>query len=55
MKEKELFDMLENAEDAQVEELAESCPELTEAQLGRLLAKSEKKCTISIKNGAPGG
>ena len=43
MKEKELFDMLENAEDAQVEELAESCPELTEAQLGRLLAKSEKK------------
>ena len=43
MKEKELFDMLENAEDAQVEELAESCPELTEAQLERLLAKSEKK------------
>ncbi|MCR5016083.1 MAG: hypothetical protein K6A75_05870 [Ruminococcus sp.] len=43
MKEKELFDMLENADDRQIDELAESCPELTSAQLERILAKSEKK------------
>ena len=43
MKERELFDMLENADDRQIDQLAESCPELTEAQFERILAKSEKK------------
>jgi len=43
MKERELFDMLENADDRQIDQLAESCPELTEAQFERILTKSEKK------------
>ena len=43
MKERELFDVLESADDRQMDEIAESCPRLTDAQFERILAKSEKK------------
>ena len=43
MREKDLFDILENAENDSMERLIDKCPELSDEQLDRILAMSEKK------------
>lgn len=43
MKEKNLFDILENAENNSMKRLIEKCPEISDEQLARIYAKSEKK------------
>ena len=43
MKEKNIFDILENAENDSMERLIEKCPEISDEQLDRIFAKSEKK------------
>ncbi|MCR5600533.1 MAG: hypothetical protein K6G33_07325 [Ruminococcus sp.] len=43
MKMNNIFDILENAEDDSMERLTDKCPEITDAQLDRILAMSEKK------------
>ena len=49
MKEKELFDVLENAEDNSMERLIEKCPEISDKQLDRILAMSERKFKMKNK------
>ncbi|WP_028521236.1 hypothetical protein [Ruminococcus flavefaciens] len=43
MKDKEIFDILENAEYESMERLIDKCPEIPDEQLDRILAMSEKK------------
>lgn len=43
MNEKKLFDLLENAENDSMNRLIDKCPEISDKQLDRILAKSEKK------------
>jgi len=43
MREKDLFDILENAENDSMKRLIDKCPELSDEQLDRILAMSEKK------------
>jgi len=43
MKDKELFDILENAEHESMERLIDKCPQIPDEQLDRILAMSEKK------------
>jgi hypothetical protein len=43
MKDKEIFDILENAENESMERLIDKCPEIPDEQLDRILAMSEKK------------
>ena len=43
MKEKNLFDILEDAENYSMKRLIEKCPEISDEQLDRIFAKSEKK------------
>lgn len=43
MREKNIFDVLEDAEYASMERLIDKCPEISEEQLDRIYAKSEKK------------
>lgn len=49
MKEKNLFDILGNAEDDSMERLTDKCPEITDAQLDKILAMSEKKYRMKKK------
>ena len=49
MKEKNLFDILGNAEDDTMERLSDKCPEITDAQLDKILAMSEKKYKMKKK------
>lgn len=49
MKEKNLFDILGNAEDDSMERLTEKCPEITDAQLEKILAMSERKYKMKKK------
>lgn len=46
MNRENIFDVLTNAEDNAMEMITDKCPDLTEAQLERLLAKSERKYKI---------
>ena len=50
MREKNLFDILGNAEDDSMERLTDKCPEITDAQLDRLLAMSERKYKMKKKD-----
>ena len=43
MREKNLFDILENAENDSMERLIDKCPEISDEELDRILAMSEKK------------
>lgn len=43
MNNKNIFDVLANAEDDTMNRLTDKCPEITDAQLERLLARSERK------------
>ncbi|WP_303789785.1 hypothetical protein [Ruminococcus flavefaciens] len=43
MKEKNIFDILENAENGSMNRLADKCPEISDEQLDRIFVKSEKK------------
>ena len=49
MKDKNLFDMLENAEDDTMEKLTENCPEISDAKLEELLAETERRYTMKKK------
>ena len=49
MKEKKLFDILGNAEDDSMERLTDKCPEITDAQLDKILAMSERKYKMKKK------
>ncbi|SHM17737.1 hypothetical protein [Ruminococcus flavefaciens] len=49
MKEKNIFDILGNAEDDSMERLTDKCPEITDAQLEKILSMSEKKYEIKKK------
>lgn len=49
MKEKNLFDILGNAEDDSMERLTDKCPEITDAQLDKILAMSERKYKMKKK------
>ena len=49
MNEKNIFDILENAEYNSMERLIEKCPEISDKQLDRILAKSEKKYKVLKK------
>lgn len=50
MKEKNLFDILGNSEDDSMKRLADKCPEITDAQLDRLLKDSERKYNMKKKD-----
>ena len=43
MKDKNIFDILENAENGSMNRLADKCPEISDEQLDRIFVKSEKK------------
>ena len=43
MKDKNIFDILGNAEDDSMERLTEKCPDITDEQLEKIIAMSEKK------------
>lgn len=43
MREKKIFDVLENAEHASMERLIDKCPEITDEQLDKIYVMSEKK------------
>ncbi|WP_164174920.1 hypothetical protein [Ruminococcus flavefaciens] len=43
MKEKNLFDILENSENDSMERLIDKCPEISDEQLDRIFKMSEKK------------
>ncbi len=49
MKDKNLFDIFGNAEDDSMERLTDKCPEITEEQLDRIIAMSEKKYKVKKK------
>ena len=49
MKEKNIFDILGNAEDDSMERLTDKCPEITEEQLNKILSLSEKKYKVKKK------
>ena len=49
MKEKNIFDILGNAEDDSMERLSNKCPEITEEQLNKILSLSEKKYKVKKK------
>ncbi len=51
MKEKKIFDILENAENDSMNRLIEKCPEISDEQLDRIYAMSEKKFR-KMKKGA---
>ena len=46
MKEKNLFDILENAENDSMDRLIDKCPEISDEQLDRILEMSERKYTM---------
>ncbi|MGN0614664.1 hypothetical protein [Ruminococcus flavefaciens] len=50
MKEKEIFDKLVNAEDDTMDILTDMCPEITDAELDRLLAVTERKYKMKKKD-----
>lgn len=49
MKDKNIFDILGNAEDDSMERLTDKCPEITEEQLNKILSLSEKKYKVKKK------
>ena len=49
MKNKELFDILENAENDSMDKLIEKCPEISDEQLDRILEMSERKYNMKSK------
>ena len=49
MKDKELFDILENAENDSMDRLIEKCPEISDEQLDRILEMSERKFNMKSK------
>lgn len=49
MKMNNVFDILENAEDDSMERLTDKCPEISDAQLDKILAMSEKKYKMRKK------
>ena len=53
MKEKKIFDILENAENDSMKRLIDKCPEISDEQLDRIYAMSEKKFR-KMKKGAEG-
>ena len=50
MKEREMFNVLGNAEEDSMEMLTDKCPEITDAQLDRLLAETERKYKMKKKD-----
>ena len=50
VKEKEIFDKLVNAEDDTMDILTDMCPEITDAELDRLLAVTERKYKMKKKD-----
>ena len=50
MKEREIFNVLGNAEEDSMEMLTDKCPEITDAQLDRLLAETERKYKMKKKD-----
>ena len=49
MKDKNIFDILENAENGSMNRLADKCPEISDEQLDRIFVKSEKKIFFTKK------
>lgn len=49
MSKKNIFDVLANAEDNEMNRITDKCPEISDTQLEKLLAKSERKYTYKKK------